>query len=52
MAAQMPQQRAEEFRHIHGLEVVRLEVDIQTHVLALWGHGERGQRESRSCLSW
>jgi hypothetical protein len=44
MAAQMPQEHAAEVRHIHGLEVVRLEADIQTHVLALWGHGKRGQR--------
>ena len=44
MAAQMPQQGTKEVRHIHGLEVVWLEADRQTHVLALWGHGERGQR--------
>jgi hypothetical protein len=44
MATPMPPQRAEEVRHLHGLEVARLETDRQTQVLALRGYREGGQR--------
>ena len=42
MAPQMPQERAEEVGHIDGLEVARLEAEVEAQVRAFRGYGERG----------
>jgi hypothetical protein len=39
----MPQERSKKASDIEGLEVARLEAEVQAHVLTLWRHGERCQ---------
>jgi hypothetical protein len=43
MTPQVAQQGSHEARHVNGLEVVGLEVDVQPHMLALGGHREGRQ---------
>jgi hypothetical protein len=43
-SAEMPQECAEEGGDLDGLEVTRLNVDVEAHMLTLWRHGERRQR--------
>ena len=49
-APDVAQERSQEARHIDGLEVVRLEANIQTQVLALRGDREGGQRRESIML--
>jgi hypothetical protein len=39
----MPPERAKEVSDIEGLDVMRLEAEVQAHGLALWRHGESRQ---------
>ncbi len=43
MSPQMPPERSKQASDIEGLEVARLEAEVQAQVLALWRHGERCQ---------
>ena len=43
LAPQLAQQRPEEVRHVNRFEITSLQAEIQTPVLPLRGHGERGQ---------